>query len=89
MSTDTTTPFPGWGDPAVLSEEADGPEEHDIRRWAERYVPAESAEAFAAHVWAQWDEYEPDGSQTVGAVLCGLLRHWRGESGGYPPTPTS
>lgn len=88
MSTDTT-PFPGWSDPAVLSEEADGPEENDIRTWAERYIPPHSAEAFAAHVWETWEEYEPDGSQTVGEFLCDLLRQWRGESGGYPPTPQS
>ncbi|MFY7069059.1 hypothetical protein ACOQFV_24645 [Nocardiopsis changdeensis] len=83
----TTTPFPGWGDPAVLSEEADGPEDLAIRTWAERYIPPHSAEAFAEHAWSQWDEYEPDGSQTVGEFLCDLLRQWRGESGGYPPTP--
>ncbi|WP_190394855.1 hypothetical protein [Nocardiopsis deserti] len=87
MSTDTTTPFPGWDDPAVSGEEADGPEEHDIRTWAERYVPPHSAEAFASHVWEQWEEYEPDGSQTVEEFLCGLMRQWRGEDSGYPATP--
>ena len=86
MSTETA-PFPGWDEPAVSAEDADSPEEHVIRTWAEHYVPPESAKAFAEHVWNQWDEYEPDGSMTVGAMVCDLLRQWRGEGGGYPPTP--
>lgn len=77
----------GLDAPAVPAEEADPPVEEDIARWAARSGPPESAEAFAAHAADQWEEYEPDGTMTVGELLCGLLRQWRGEDGGFPATP--
>lgn len=87
MSTDTTTPFPGWDDPAVSGEEADGPQEEHIREWAQTYVPEVSAEAFAEWIVVDWEVFEPDGTYTVHEFLCGALREWRGEDGGYPATP--
>lgn len=87
MTADTTPPFPGWDDPAVPEEEADGPQEKHIREWAETYVPEASAKAFAKWIVADWEGYDPDGTYTVHEFLRGVLREWRGEDGGFPATP--
>ena len=73
--------------PAVSTEDGDAPTEDELRAWADAYVPAESAAAWAEHVYVEWENYEPDGSLSVEQFLCDLMRSWRGEDGGYPPTP--
>lgn len=76
--------------PARSGEDTDHlPTEAHLREWAARYVPEESAQAWAEHVYTEWDEYEPDGTTSTETFLRGLMRTWRGEVGGYPPTPTS
>lgn len=85
--TDSAPVLPGQDEPALMSEDADGPTQKDLQEWAEHYVMPQSAAAFAEHLWQEWDEYEPDGTQTVGGFACDVLRQWRGEDGGYPATP--
>lgn len=82
-----TDTVPGWDDPALPTDDADSPTEQQIRSWAEQYVTPQSAAAFAAHLWTEWDEYEPDGTLTVGQIITDVMRQWRGEGGGYPATP--
>lgn len=86
MSTETA-PFPGWDEPAVSDENADGPQEEHIQEWAQTYVPEASATAFAEWIVTEWETFEPDGTFTVYEFLRNALREWRGEEGGYPATP--
>lgn len=73
--------------PALSAEDADTPTQDELRTWAEQFVPAESAAAWAEHAYIDWEEYEPDGELTIEQFLRALMRSWRGEDGGYPPTP--
>lgn len=61
----STTPqhaptLPGWDEPALMSEDAEGPTEEALQEWAEHYVSPQSAEAFAEHLWrGEEDGYPP------------------------------
>lgn len=52
------------------------PTAEEIAEWASQYVAGAIAKAYAEHIWTEWNDYEPDGTYSIGQLLHGSLVTW-------------